>query len=333
MNQNHSLELGAGFKGYDISLSEDTIDQNLYHKENKALALESYFQDRISLKNGLNLIPGIRIDAPGYLKKLLIQPRLSMNYELSPHLRIKAAWGKYDQYVVQSSVLDEAGNYRYFWTLSDGVDIPLQTANHLSAGVSYQTPKFSFGVESFFKRLNGLTRYVYLPNFMEKKIYIGDGISGGLDFLFEAKYKKHSAWIAYTLSKTVERFPYFTFSTYNRSPQDQRHEIKAALLLDFHPFYLSSNYVFGSGFPDRSILQFQRNTTNLVYSRWDISGVYKVSFKKFDLQAGLSILNLLNTENIKLQNLVKIPDLQGKAFNIMAEAVPFTPTLFLVIEF
>jgi hypothetical protein len=297
------------------------------------MVIGSYIQDIMSFSSGLNINTGIRIDYPVYLDMALVQPRISLSYEASPELWLKAAWGKYDQYVVQSSVLDEAGNYRYFWTLSDGEEIPVQSSRHLTAGFTFQKPSFSFGIEAYRKTLDGLTRFVYHPEYVEKDIYTGDGISRGIDVLLETNYRKHSAWIGYTFSLTTERFSYFPRFIYRRSPQDQRHELKLAALLDLSPFYISSNFVFGSGFPDRSIQSFERSTTDLRYARLDISGVYKHNFKKFYLETGLSILNVLNRENIKLQNFVKIPDAQGKSINILAEAVPFTPTIFLVIGF
>ncbi|MCD6347337.1 MAG: TonB-dependent receptor plug domain-containing protein, partial [Bacteroidales bacterium] len=332
INQNHTLEMGVGMLSYSITLSEDTIKQNLFTDNTKTLSVEGFVQDRITVNNRLNFIAGMRVDAPLLLNKTLLQPRLSMSYKLASKLWFKAAWGRYDQYVVQSSVLDEAGNYRYFWALSNGEDVPLQTAQHFTAGLNYQGSFLSFGLEAYNKKLQGLTRYVYQPNRIDRNVYTGEGITRGVDFLLEGRYKNHSAWIAYTLSQSVERFTYFQHYTYRRAPQDQRHEIKMAVLLDFHPFYFSSNYVYGSGFPDRSIKNFQRNTTDIRYSRWDISGVYRWSLKKFELNMGLSILNVLNTQNIKLQNFVKIPSVPGSSVNILAEAVPFTPTIFLLLR-
>lgn len=333
VNQRHSLEAGLEIQDFRISLSEDTVGQNLYYDLKEALALEGYVQDRISFKSGLNLIAGLRLDAPFYLNRVLVQPRVSMNYKLGPGLWLKAGWGRYDQYVIQTSVVDEAGNYRYFWTLSDEAEVPVQSANHFTAGLNYQLGNYSFGMEGYFKKLSGLTRYIYSPGRQQRALYNGTGIANGLDFLIQGKYHQHTAWISYTLSQTLEHFSYFPSDQFRRAPQDQRHEVKLALLLNFDPFYFSSNYVYGSGFPDRSPQSVQTLTTDLRYSRWDISGVYRFQFRKLDFQTGVSVLNVLNTENIKLQNFVQVPDNQGVSVNILAEAVPFTPTLFLVIKF
>jgi hypothetical protein len=51
------------------------------------------------------------------------------------------------------------------------------------------------------------------------------------------------------------------------------------------------------------------------------------------MEAGISILNVLNHENIKYSNVIRIPDSQASTIRIHAEAVPFTPTLYLNVSF
>ena len=46
-----------------------------------------------------------------------------------------------------------------------------------------------------------------------------------------------------------------------------------------------------------------------------------------------SYLNLLNTENIKYSNFIRIPNAQSGTITVHAEAVPFTPTIYLNISF
>ena len=144
--------------------------------------------------------------------------------------------------------------------------------------------------------------------------------------------KKHEVWASYTLSKTEEYFPYFRKADYRDAPQDQRHEVKGALLLNFNPFYFSSNYVYGSGFPDRQPLP-ESSIIRHPYSRLDVSFIYRHTIKNYHFEAGISILNLLNTENIKYSNLIRVPDDQSASISILAEAVPFTPTIYLNLSF
>ena len=96
-----------------------------------------------------------------------------------------------------------------------------------------------------------------------------------MDVFLQGNFKKHSAWIAYSLSKTEEFFNYFIEREYRRSPYDQRHEVKIALLLNFDPFYFSTNYVFGSGFPFKPGVVQSDASEDFTYSRLDASFIYK----------------------------------------------------------
>ena len=117
-------------------------------------------------------------------------------------------------------------------------------------------------------------------------------------------------------------------SDYRRAPQDQAHELKLAVLLNFDPFYFSTNYVYGSGFP-AAPYNSESTEDDLTYSRWDASFIYKFLDRKVVGEVGLSILNILNTQNIKYADFVRIPTSQTNTINVYSEAIPFTPTLYL----
>jgi hypothetical protein len=329
----HQIEAGVGISGYSIDVTEDSSGLNKWSGRERCLALETYLQDRVSIHDGFNIVAGFRTDVPGSLRKVLFQPRISMNYRLGKKVWFKSGMGIYSQYLVRSSVMDEGGNYRYFWTLSDGEETPVQQAGHLTAGITWQTDFFSLGLEGYLKKTRGLTRYVYWPGRFKRDVYTGEGFSCGLDVLAELRYREHSAWLAYTLGMSLERFPYFAVDRYLRAPHDQRHEIKSGGLLSFHPVYLSAVYVFGSGFPDRTVRLNRGSESNPVYSRLDASLIYRFRIWRLDIHAGISVLNVFNTQNVKLENFVRIPGDNGNTINILAEAVPFTPTLFLSVSF
>ncbi|RLD87706.1 MAG: TonB-dependent receptor, partial [Bacteroidetes bacterium] len=121
---------------------------------------------------------------------------------------------------------------------------------------------------------------------------------------------------------------YFIERDYRRSPYDQRHEVKVALLLNFDPFYFSTNYVFGSGFPFKPGVVQSDPSEDFTYSRLDASFIYKFLDRKLKGEAGISVLNVLNRQNIKYTNFERIPT-SNNSISIYAEAIPFTPTLYL----
>lgn len=49
-------------------------------------------------------------------------------------------------------------------------------------------------------------------------------------------------------------------------------------------------------------------------------------------EVGISLLNVLNTENHKYTSFERIPVNQTRDINILAGAIPFTPTLYLKIS-
>ena len=158
----------------------------------------------------------------------------------------------------------------------------------------------------------------------------------GLDFFVKKDYRGHTAWISYTLSKTEEKFDYtnglFPFYSLNRfrpSPQDQRHELKAAVIFNIKPFSLSANYVFGSGFPLNSGTFLKPNYIEPDYNRMDVAINYRFNIGKVAGETGISILNLFDSKNIRYSNFEKVPVDQSTSLNIYSEAVPFSPRVSL----
>ena len=145
-------------------------------------------------------------------------------------------------------------------------------------------------------------------------------------------FKKHEVWASYTLSKTEEHFNSMPIDVYRDAPQDQRHEVKGAMLLNFKPFFFSTNYVYGSGFRTPSSI-FNNLDERYPYSRLDLAFIYRHSIKGYHIEAGFSILNVLNHENIKYSNVIRVPDSPTSSISIHAEAVPFTPALYLNLSF
>ena len=119
---------------------------------------------------------------------------------------------------------------------------------------------------------------------------------------------------------------------YRDALHDQRHEVKGALLLNFSPFFFSTNYVYGSGFREPFSI-FEDEEERYPYSRLDMAFIYRHSIKSYHFEVGISILNVLNHENIKYTNVIRIPDSETSSVSIHAEAVPFTPTIYLNMAF
>jgi hypothetical protein len=227
-------------------------------------------------------------------------------------------------------VIDELLNFRYFWSLCDNVAVPVLKATHFVGGLNYHIKGFSAGVEGFYKTTEGISRYRWIDGTLE--VAQGNARTYGMDLLVKKYFKKHEMWASYTLSKTEEHFNSMPIDLYSDAPQDQRHEVKGALLLNFKPFFFSTNYVYGSGFRTPSSIV-NNVDERYPYSRLDVAFIYRHSIKGYHIEAGFSILNVMNHENIKYSNVITVPDSPTSSISIHAEAVPFTPTLYLNFSF
>jgi hypothetical protein len=324
----HILEGGMVFKTNIIELAEDTFNIPQASISGNARRLTLFFQDNIAIGQHIDLKAGFRLTQAINLKKLYPEPRVSISIKAGGSFKINAAWGMYDQFITKSSVLDDLGNYRYIWTVCDNVDVPVLKAYHYVLGTSYYHNDFTVSLEGYYKNVTGLTRYIRNGPVGIEGIYQGKGRSYGIDVMVKKDYKGHSAWIAYSLGETEEVFEYFKKDEYRRAPQDQRHELKLAALANLDPFYISADYVFGSGFP-AAAHPLAEDPDNLTYSRLDISFIYKFLDRKLKGEIGLSILNVLNTQNIKYANFERIANNQTSSINIYSEAIPLTPALYL----
>jgi hypothetical protein len=331
INESNILEGGLYLIGNRIELQEDTFNIQQASFDDQARRVTIYFQDNVSFIKKIDVKAGFRLTQAINLSRLYLEPRISTSVKLGEMFRINAAWGIYDQFVTKSSIVDDMGNYRYIWTVCNNEDIPILNAMHYVLGTSFNYNAWTVSLEGYYKDVSGLTRYVRNTANNLEGIYQGQGRSYGLDVMVKKDYKWFSGWVSYTLGKTEELFEYFITEEYRRAPQDQRHEVKLAALFNVDPFYFSADYVFGSGFPaTRQILD--QNPDNLTYSRLDVAAIYKFLDRRIKGEAGLSVLNVLNTENIKYANFERVSTKQTNSINIYSEAIPITPALYLKIS-
>ncbi|HKJ79884.1 MAG TPA: hypothetical protein VKA10_10125, partial [Prolixibacteraceae bacterium] len=98
-------------------------------------------------------------------------------------------------------------------------------------------------------------------------------------------------------------------------------------------FYVSANYVYGSGFERFNLETEDGDLLNRVYKRLDAAVVYKFRPGKVKAEAGISVLNVFDADNIKYSNLRRASVDDINLVGIYAEAVPFTPAVFLMLKF
>ncbi len=331
-NEGHKLQLSMGGVNNQVRLTriintERTIDMNTQMPR-----IYGYAEDELPLGKWLLLKSGVRLTYATDLNRVYMDPRFSASFRLSDGLKFNAAWGIYHQYTAKTTMIDSLGNFSTFWLNADEKQIPVLEAQHYVAGLSYNKKGLIASLEGFYKTTKGLTQYFRQNQLLSTKFFEGEARSYGVDLFLRKEFKRHVAWVSYTLSQSEEHYPYYTEDYYQPAPQHQKHELKVAGILNYKSFYLSANYVYGSGFERFNIETEEGVKLDQAYNRMDASLVYKFKPGKVKAEAGISILNVFDTNNIKFSNLRITTVDDASVIGVYADAVPFTPAIFLKIE-
>jgi len=325
--EDQNFETGINYINNEINLKEDSLNINILHIKSRADRIGYYFQNNLNISNGVSIKAGFLANYPINLNKIYWEPRISLSLQLSDNLAINGAWGLYKQFITKSSVLSDNGDFRYIWVGADEKDIPVLESVHHVAGGSFNNNGFTLSIEAYYKKTDGHTRYYKYRN--EGNVSLGKSKSYGLDIFAKQDIGNHTLWVSYTLSKTLENFDYFNTNKYQRALHDQRHEIKTAGLLALKPFYISANYIYGSGFPVYS------NRNKIVaepnYTRLDAALIYKFLPKKTKCEIGVLFHNILDRNNITYESYEKIPLNQINSISIYNETVPTSIRLYFKI--
>jgi ferric enterobactin receptor len=320
-NQN-KIEFGLSVKQNLFNYFQERDNKFIYSDiTNTANIISLFFQDKITLTSKLSLVPGMRINYYNKNSSLFFEPRFAMNYKLFDKILLKAACGKYDQFVKKVNTL---GGYSYnsdFWILSDEYKHPVLTSNHLILGSNFQYKHFDIDIEGYIKTIDGLQQYVSIsplikreefekyfvpdsPNSFSNFFVTGTGQCLGLDVLLKYEYRHFSSWLSYSLSKAAQKYRLINNNEETPMAYDQTHKLNWLNMLTFKNFSFSSVYVFSSGQPYVDFNQVTDAQPNYFvykrlpdYHRLDVSANYNFYLKGLNLKTGFSLINCLNANN------------------------------------
>ncbi|MDH6315131.1 hypothetical protein M2459_000881 [Parabacteroides sp. PF5-5] len=309
----NKIQLGGEWQQYRVSLND-------LRGELEKPTL--YINDNILLGK-LSLNAGVRVDMP-LNKKVYVQPRLSGTYKISEEVAATASWGLYNQFLTRTAYQYDESGFQTVWTMADST---FTKAMHTTVGIAYSKNSLLVSLEGYYKKTNN-SQY-----FLENTLYKIDNTIIGADLFLKKQIRNHTLYGSYSINRLSK-------------PQNElSHEIKVGGIGAFDPFYFSLSYVYGSGFAyistgghghgqgngqgqQHGSKHKHTDSSDASYSRFDISATYRTQIKKVRLQAGVSLLNLFDTKNIKYN--YQVSD-QNSATNIFTKATPFTPTVFLEI--
>lgn len=254
--RNSKIQFGLFASWYDIDYSyaqNDTTD--VLQRSNEAALAGIYLQTKTRLfKDRLIVTPGLRTSYFGQTGKIYAEPRLSMKFHLTENLALNAATGQYYQFANRVTREDILSGSRDFWLLSDETAVPVSSASHYIAGLSFENNNYLFSAEAYYKDIQSLTEYSlrFDPSPMgvsyDENFFSGKGYAKGLELMAQKQSGKFNGWVAYTLGEAKNRFDIYG-SDYFAANQDVRHEFKVVALYKFRRWDFSATWIYATGRP------------------------------------------------------------------------------------
>jgi len=221
--------------------------------------------------------PGFRLQYYASLSNFSPEPRVAVKYNVTDHIRVKAAAGIYSQNLLSANSDRDVVNLFYgFLSGPDnlqekykGKDVnhKLQKAEHVVVGVEFDPmPYTSINIEGYYKNFSQLTNMnrnkifndeppystpnspSYVADYFRKDFIIENGNANGLDFSFKYDRKKIYLWAVYSLAyvnRSDEREDYVPH-------YDRRHNVNLVSSYRFGKeltWELNARWNYGSAFP------------------------------------------------------------------------------------
>ncbi|HVN56690.1 MAG TPA: TonB-dependent receptor [Bacteroidales bacterium] len=330
LTSSNQIQFGVFATWYDIKYTYAQNDTStLIDRHDNGLLTGLYLQDDIKLlKDRMHIVPGIRSNFYGVTGRFYAEPRASVTYSLSEKVTLKGSTGKYYQFANRVTREDILSGSRDFWVLSDGSQIPVSSAVHFIAGISYENNDYIFSAEGYYKSLKDITENSLRINSSpagvsyNQSFFSGYGYSQGIEFLAQRKSGNLNGWICYTIGQARNHFTEYS-DTYYPADQDVTHEIKVVTMYKWKRFDFSANFIYATGRPytapsgaysikllDGSSRDFftvtSKNSLRLPdYNRLDVSATYKLlagwrgEKRRREIgYIGISIFNLYNHKNV-----------------------------------
>ena len=302
MNHRHKIRFGSNYIYHTFipETSKFTVQTNGSHEfpfsekqSNKneiyGHELSLYAEDEITLSNRFRINPGVHLSLFQVEERtyISVQPRISLQYNPTEPLSLKASYSEMNQYVHLLS--------------TSGVNIPTDLwvpvtrrirpmdSRQVAAGVYYMFKKqWNVSVEGYYKTMNNQIDYMegasVLPNYQnwDEKVAMGKGKAYGMEIQLQKTKGKTTGWANYTLAWAKRRFPGKEINNGEWYPAkyDNRHGVNITLMHKFNKrFDISAVWVFNTG--SRMTLSLERYNSTTILPGGDQPS-YKQEIEHYD---------------------------------------------------
>lgn len=266
-------------------------------------------------------------------KKVLIEPRLSVNHQFGTYFSAELL-GEFKHQNASQFINfqnDFLGIERRRWQLANDDDIPVIESKQASLGISYNRSGLLIDIDTYYKRIDGIT--TQSQEFQTKYEFTrttGSYDAFGVDVLVRKRYGSFHSWLSYSFidnTYTFDQLPEIQFpsnfdithaltfgTSYNHN------NLKVSLGLNWRTGRPTTVPVEGLEVVNNEVNYEAANTSNLdEYLRADFSAMYQLKTnKRWRADIGFSIWNLTNNSNtieqfFRVDNTAMIQEFKNEA--------------------
>lgn len=315
--------------GFQTKYNEFTYLKNAgtdaYYSDiaNSSWLYSSFLQFNSQTIKNLSIKFGGRISSYNQSGRLYYEPRFSGNYRINELINLKFATGRYYQFLSKVAPSQSYGYNRDFWVIADDEKHPVLSSDHFIAGTTFTYQRLSLDAEVYYKTLDGLQIFLYIPPFQKNvdpgsfippgqqkrlllpsKFIDGKGQATGFDLLLKYESSRFTSWIAYSHSNATSKFKEINQNDAIPAPFDKTHEFKWTNLLSWRKWNFSGMWIYSTGQP---YIQEQKLDKTLTarftyerlpdFKRLDLATNYNFQVQSVRIKLGMSIINVFNQEN------------------------------------
>jgi hypothetical protein len=203
----------------------------------------------------LTVTPGARVVSDDLSSTSYFDPRVTASYAPAPGVVVKGSWSIDHQGVNRVVREDLEHGDGMFWTLADGVVVPVSRSQQATGGVTYELPGVLLDAHAYYRQLDDLSMFAprLLPGTVlttpAKAFYVGTGTALGVELLVQYRQPRNTLWASYAGGRVEYTFPALVAGTFPAS-FDRQHQVKLADSMRIYgPLTVSTVFLAGSGLP------------------------------------------------------------------------------------
>ncbi len=339
-----------GYQYFETGVTNiQDVDNPLFYSKTKEVIRTHGLSTQVgyqSKNKGTNVRVGLRLNYIEKFGEFLIEPRFSFSQQFLKHFTLEFLGEIKHQTSTQIIDFQEdfLGVENRRWILSNNTEIPIVKSKQVSVGVHYHKKGWLLSVEGYYKIVDGITsKSQGFQNQYQYVRTIGSYTVIGADFLVNKRFKKLNTWLSYsyvdnqyTFDELAEiTFPNNVDITHSLSLASSYtlNKLKVSTGLNWHSGKPITKPIFGNEIIAGEINYEPANSSRLDnYMRVDASAEYNFKLgKKLQATTGVSVWNLLNTENV-INKFYRVSD-SNTVDEVTQNSLGLTPNVSIRVVF